>query len=66
MRKQVLPLLSFGDIDELRREQALAMSKRVADERWRPPRRTKRMRPGEEPSAYQEEALLLYMRTRGG
>jgi Branched-chain amino acid transport system / permease component len=50
-----------SDLDDLRREQALARSKRVAELRERAPKRTKRLRPGEEPylQAYEDAALLF-------
>jgi hypothetical protein len=65
VRQVVFPTLSFGDVDELRREQALLESKRVAEERWRAPKRSKRLRPGEEPSQYHQDGLFLHQRTKG-
>ena len=59
------PPLDFRDLEEMRREEGLTNFRRVAALRWRAPKQTKRLRPGDEPSRIHEEALFLYGRTRG-
>jgi hypothetical protein len=58
--------LSFSDVEELRREQALLLQRRLAEMQERAPERPKRRRHGEEPYLRaHEDALVLYWRTHG-
>jgi hypothetical protein len=63
-RRVVLPTLSFDDLAEMERQTRIDRKlNHLHEDPVKPSKR--RVRPGEEPNAYQAEALLLYHRTHG-
>jgi hypothetical protein len=62
MKRVILPTYSFDDLAEMER---LARIERTINQRHvEPVKPNRKVRPGEEPSAYQAQALLLYEQTQ--